>query len=231
MEATIALALSVVSAGCGADPIADRREALEVALVSFVDLPSTTLKAIEAEAGAILAPAGEGPRWRRSQPGAELETGVVPVVLLAGRHPVPGRPGAVLGGIETRAPVPAAWVYVGATLRAIGATLPPRSMDPASQRALGVALGRVIAHELVHAMAPRRAHVTIGLMEATWDQGSLLGVRPRLDAASAAAFRAGARRWLSNESDAEPMVERGSEPAEIPVRQCLVHGIHASAAR
>jgi len=192
---------------------------LAIALVDNVDLPAATIAALEAEAGAILSPAGGAVSWRTREPGAELETGEVPVVLLAGDHPRRDDPGVVLGGVEPRSPIPGAWVYVRAVGRVIGLTRPPHAADLAAQRDLGVALGRVVAHELVHAIAPRRAHDANGLMGAAWNRGTLLGERPRLDAASAAAYGAGARRWLRSATTASD--RRANWPSTHPEQAAI----------
>jgi len=203
------------------------RIGLEVGLVSFVELPPAALATLETEAGAILSPSGTDLRFSSRAPGDEIGPREVPLILMNGEHPVRGGGGAVLGGVERRARLPSAWVYVPAVERVIGTTRSPRSMDLAAQRALGLALGRVVAHELVHAMAPARAHVATGFMGAEWNRDSLLGGRPCLDAASAAAWRGGVRRWLSNESDTRRVARRRSSPPEpsgIRARQSFLYG-------
>jgi hypothetical protein len=199
MEVVCALALlaTVESASAlGAEPA---HEALRIALVDIAELPALTVRALQYEARAILAPQGRGLAWRRVRPQEDLEAGEVPVILLAGEHPLRRSRAAVLGGVEPRSVRPAAWVYARAVARAIGLSRPPARADFAVQRALGVALGRVVAHELVHAMAPEMTHATAGLMAPVYDRQALVGPRLRLDLAAITAYRAGQERWLGPE--------------------------------
>jgi hypothetical protein len=199
-----AFAASVEQASAlGAEPPHD---ALAVALVDFGDLPPAAVWVLQSEARAILASPGGDLEWRRRSPKEELDAGEVPVLLLDGAHPIPRRRGAVLGGVEPQAVRRAVWVYVPAVGRAAGLTQPPAGADFGAQRALGLALGRVVAHELVHVLAPEMGHTTAGLMAPVYDRNALTGRRPRIDPAAAAAYRAGLRRWLAPEPQSGPIV-------------------------
>jgi hypothetical protein len=198
MDVVSALALTASAErafAVGAEPA---REALRLALVDCAEVPAIAERVLEAEARAILAPHGRQLRWRRVRPQAELEAGEVPVILLAGEYPVRRDRGAVLGGFEPRAVPPAVWVYTRAVGRVIGLPGPPPTADLAAQRALGVALGRVVAHEVVHAVAPELSHTKAGLMAPVYDRQALVGPRPRLDPAMTAGYRAGLARWLAS---------------------------------
>ena len=68
------------------------------------------------------------------------------------------------------------WVYCSAVARALD--LDPHT--PGSTPLLSQAVGRVVAHELVHALAPALQHTVQGLMAARWAPKRLLD--PVLDA-------------------------------------------------
>jgi len=88
----------------------------------------------------------------------------VRVILLdRGADQAPGIP--VLGATPSHFEgAPFVWVHVP-NVRAAAGLRPAGSgfADPLSARALGIALGRIVAHELVHALAPSVPHGT-GLM-------------------------------------------------------------------
>jgi hypothetical protein len=118
-----------------------------------------------AEASSLLRKMGVRVSWRRGEAGEAARPGEVRAILLdRGVAFAPGRP--VLGATPTRFEgAPFVWVHVPSVRVAMG--LPPdgptAAVEPCLVRALGVALGRVVAHELVHALAPSVPHGT-GLM-------------------------------------------------------------------
>jgi hypothetical protein len=67
------------------------------------------------------------------------------------------------------------WVFLSGVMR----VLPVRSGWPVDQHALGLLIGRVIAHEVVHAVAPSVRHSARGLMQAQWNRSWAL--RPEID--------------------------------------------------
>jgi hypothetical protein len=104
--------------------------------------------------------------WRRGEAGELARPGEVRVILLDRTAAKSGKP--VLGATPPRFDVdPFVWVHVPSVRAAIG--LDPRgsafTMAPPASRALAIALGRVVAHELVHVLAPSVPHGT-GLMSA-----------------------------------------------------------------
>jgi hypothetical protein len=226
MEAVSAFALAAsveCASALGAEPA---HEPLRIAFVDCADLPATSVGALQSEARAILAPRGRDLKWRRVRPQHDLEPGEVPVILLAGEYPVRRSRGAVLGGVEPRAVRPAVWVYAPTVARAIGLTRPAATGDFAAQRALGVALGRVVAHELVHAMAPEMTHTTAGLMAPVYGRQVLVGPRPRLDLAVSVAYRAGVERWLGPEPGrTDPTGRRFFDLSQGRARAAIVMGL------
>jgi hypothetical protein len=64
------------------------------------------------------------------------------------------------------------------------------SIEDLSSREIGRAVGRVIAHELVHAIAPGLPHARFGLMQPVMDKAFLRGLRPTpIDGRSAKVFQ------------------------------------------
>jgi hypothetical protein len=96
--------------------------------------------------------------------------------------------GAVLRGHRPPSPV---WIFLDNVRSALGYT-PRRSRPPTekAERELDVALGRTIAHEVVHAAAPWRPHAR-GLMGRALDRADLTGIRRSLGSDCAAAVRSG----------------------------------------
>jgi len=119
------------------------------------------------EARSLLRKMGATVSWRRGEKGELANPGEVRVILLDRTADSSGKP--VLGATPPRFDVaPFVWVHVPSVRAAIG--LEPRgsafTMPPPASRALAIALGRVVAHELVHALAPSVPHGT-GLMSAS----------------------------------------------------------------
>jgi hypothetical protein len=114
------------------------------------------------------------------------------VVVLPGTPPGAHLHERVMGATHrTPEGVRAMWVYasgVGATLgldvRAGG------FWSLAQRRQFGTALGRVVVHEVVHALAPERPHDRDGLMAERLGRAQLLRPRLELDGRTAGALRA-----------------------------------------
>jgi len=119
------------------------------------------------ETRSLLRKMGATVSWRRGDTRELALPGEVRVILLDRTADNSGKP--VLGATPPRFDVaPFVWVHVPNVRAVIG--LDPRgsafAMPPPASRALAIALGRVVAHELVHALAPSVPHGT-GLMSAS----------------------------------------------------------------
>ncbi len=119
------------------------------------------------EARSLLGRIGASVSWRRGTPREFARPDEVRVILVD-RAVLDSRGRPVLGATPPRVDVaPIVWVHVPGVRAAIG--LSPNGTAPAddiaSERQLAVALGRVVAHEVVHALAPSVPHGT-GLMSA-----------------------------------------------------------------
>lgn len=96
----------------------------------------------------------------------------VPVILL--KEPPGGLHGQsdLLGLIAKNQPA-AIWVFVENVRRTIGVT--GQDPGPAKANRLPVAVGRVVAHEIVHSLAPELGHTKRGLMRDALDRDALAG--------------------------------------------------------
>jgi hypothetical protein len=147
------------------------------------------------EATRLLTRLGATVSWRRGGPGEERGEGEIWVVLLGpdGDRAPDGL--VALGATRTLSAVArAVWVRVPNVRAAVG--VPPGPLllmaRPAERLAVGVAIGRVIAHEVVHALVPWLPHGT-GLMSSRLTGRQLTGKSPSFDAEVTLAFQAALR--------------------------------------
>lgn len=163
------------------------------------------------EVTALFRALGLDVAWSRDDPGIGFDTseGVeVPVILL--RRPPPNQsPGNILGLVaHVDTPPSPIWIFTGNIRWALGQT--GRAPSEADGRELAAAIGHVVAHELVHALAPRHPHSTSGLMGPTLNRQSLLTERTTLDKGWARSLHEGlAALWGGAP---EPKVTRGFPP-------------------
>lgn len=154
---------------------------------------------VREEASSLLEAMGVRARWRRAASDELARAGEVRVIFL-------DRPATRDGGLlvlgatpPSFAVAPHVWIHVPSVRATLG--VPPgrplRSMGVLDRRVLGVALGRVVAHELVHAIAPEVPHGR-GLMAASLGARALaassIGVDPEVGGAVRAALRGESRR-------------------------------------
>jgi hypothetical protein len=141
------------------------------------------------EATESLREAGVAARWRRGAPSQVLEPEEVAVVLLPGDSPQSRKHRRILGAAKKgEDAVAAVWIYVSAVKWTLGLEHSPFSAGTISHRiALGRALGRVAAHETIHALLPRLPHAASGLMSEQFDRTSLLAPRLSVDPETRAA--------------------------------------------
>jgi hypothetical protein len=146
------------------------------------------------EARTLLRRMGVPVSWRRGKAGDPSRPGEVSVILLdRAVQRASGVP--VLGATLERFGVqPLVWIHVPNVRAVLGLSPdgPAAATDLASSRALAIALGRVVAHELVHALVPSLSHGT-GLMSATLTlrqlTASTLAFDPQVGLAVRAALR------------------------------------------
>jgi hypothetical protein len=165
--------------------------------IDFTRLSPLTRGAMRHELGQVLAPVRLSVSWRTAPSGGETEPDELCFVFLS-MLGVGGDRGA-LASTANHGLVRTTWVYMPKVTSTLG--LDPESVSASfdAQRLLGVALGRVLAHELVHAIAPDVEHASAGLMRPGLDAFQLLRGRPALNAPGSALLAARARAWLGDE--------------------------------
>ena len=186
------------------------------------------------EVGAIFDAAGLEVSWRRTRGGEETRPGEI-LVVLVDRLLVDSSRRPVLGATPTRPRrSPLVWIHVRSVRAALGLSRDSATheLPVVARRNLGVALGRVVAHEIVHAVVPSLRHgdelmaESLGLDHLTAPRLSVappvaLAVRGALDgSASPARFEPGvlAAEWdipafsptLTAERDARSPSEDGA---------------------
>ena len=77
---------------------------------------------------------------------------------------------------------PVVWVYLDGVKAALGLDGSVRRGHASRQasRAIATAVGRVAAHEVIHALAPYQPHAAHGLMRSSLGRTALLGPQRRL---------------------------------------------------
>jgi hypothetical protein len=149
--------------------------------------------AARAEADALLSRMGVTTSWRRGTAGEPMQKGEVWVILV-GESPDSRSDSIVLGATKRGALCPAIWVRVPNIRRAVGVPRGPSLFGLAGfeRHMVSVAIGRVIAHEVVHAVAPSVPHGT-GLTAANLTRNQLraptLGVETEVALAVQASLR------------------------------------------
>jgi len=156
------------------------------------------------EAVRLLRAMGVDAAWRTGSPAGTTRPGEVRVIFLD-RGAVDRRGAPVLGSTPSRFEgEPFFWVHVPSIRGALG--LDPRRTlglaDLRDRHLLGIALGRVIAHETVHALAPGIPHGA-GLMAPLLKRGDLTSKGLRVPTALGEAFLAAlAGRTIPSAADA-----------------------------
>ena len=166
--------------------------AVEIDLASLAPLTRATMRR---ELGLVLAPVPLAVSWRTAPAGGETRPDELSLVFLSMRGV--GHDRGALASTANQGKVRTTWIY----LPTVEATL---ELDPESvttsfdaQRLVGVALGRVLAHEIVHAVAPTVEHAGTGLMRPRLHAFELVRGRPALEGDFAARLAAGANDWLA----------------------------------
>ena len=177
-----------------AEPLAEVPARLRAVEIDFASLAPLTRSVMRHELGLVLAPASLTLAWRRSRPDAETDPDELRVVLL--RSIGVGADQGALGSTARRGLVPTIWVYVPTVALALGLDLEAVATSLDAQRLMGLALGRVVAHEIVHVLAPDVGHGGASVMRPRLQAFHLSSGRLALESDCAAALAAGARAWL-----------------------------------
>lgn len=141
-------------------------------------LPSEITAAARGEVERLYAAAGVRVTWSDL---GESSPPALPVIVMDADSRSLRLPREVMG--VSRPGGDAAWIVYGALLRTLGLTK-REAHRPREVAAVGRALGRVIAHEVVHALARPHAHAKDGLMRARLGRTALLAADIEWDEAS-----------------------------------------------
>jgi hypothetical protein len=193
-------------------------ERLEAVGIELVRLPPPTRDRLVQELQDVLAPGGVGLGWRWAAAGGETRPAELRIVFLGSRGRGAHAGGRVLAAAGLSGPVASVWVYVPNVALALGLRpdVPPESLR--GLRELGTALGRVVAHEVVHALAPEVPHGE-GLLSARLHLGHLAFDAPRLGVEGARALLPAALSWRARGgalSEAERRARAASAAASVP---------------
>jgi hypothetical protein len=138
--------------------------------------------------------------------------GEIPVIVLD-RARVDGRASGHLMGATPRHPsVRAAWIFSSGVVWALGLGRDPLSTS--EEREVARALGRVVAHEIVHVVAPEVPHARKGLMQPSLNRYDLIRPGLTLESQHHRAFVAGLGSFLAEETPDGP----GAPSSALPDR-------------
>jgi hypothetical protein len=204
-----------------AEPPTTERVLVRAAEIDFASLAPLTRGVMRHELASLLAPASLGLSWRRTPPHGETDADELRVVLMrtAGR----GTDRGALGSARARGPAAATvWVYVPTVAAALDLELEGLATSLDAQRRMGLALARVLVHEVVHALAPHVDHARAGLMRPSLHPAQLEAGRAALEGDCVTALASGARDWLARAplpaaSPTAAKMERPLRPRPPPV--------------
>jgi hypothetical protein len=113
--------------------------------------------------------------WRQAPGGGELRESELAVVLLTDPELEHALPESVMGAAPTAARTPVVVAFGTSLLRTMGwEGRVPSSLAANETLELGLALGRVISHELLHVLVPGRDHAELGLMHSRLTRSRLV---------------------------------------------------------
>jgi hypothetical protein len=176
-----------------ADPLVTPLRAVEI---DFSRLMPLTRAAMRQELGQVLAPVSLSLSWRRGRTDGETEPDELRFVFLP--RPGLGSDRGALASTANRVVVRTTGVYLPTVASALELDLDGVALSFDAQRLLGIALGRVLAHEVVHAVAPDVEHASAGLMRSGLDAFQLVRDRPALSGSASTLLQARARAWLAD---------------------------------
>jgi hypothetical protein len=165
------------------------------------------------EVRAIFAEIGVEIAWRQAEPSdsfGDRPEPELPVILLANDPSRVRRLLPIMGlVVRDQQPLRSIWAFVGNIKRALGLNPRPGHLFSGTETTLlARAVARVVAHEVVHALAPEHPHDSDGLMKRSLSRNRLVGKRTPLGSASMRLVHAGLAAL------AIPPAE-GSRPADV----------------
>ncbi len=139
-------------------------------------------------------------RWERGHSDTVFGDGDgldIPVILLP-EDPMAARASRRVMGLVPRGAngVRVVWVFLASVRWTLGQDPKSAALLPRERYELGLALARVVAHEVVHAVAPEEPHTSSGLMHHSMGRAFLLGAHTPVDPGCARAFLRSLRALL-----------------------------------
>jgi hypothetical protein len=158
--AALVVAATVPAAATGVEC----RVRAQMQWIDVLDLAPFAYRTAAGEARRILRAQGVCAEMARASTSTVRVKGEIGIILLrampgsgAGRH--------VLGATKRQGGVNAVWIYFDEVAAALGlGGRPTESWTAVERIRAGRALGRVLAHEIVHVLLPSRPHDAAGLM-------------------------------------------------------------------
>jgi hypothetical protein len=185
---------------------ADDAPLVRLSLLDLYGLAPEVAGGAEAEAAEVLGLLGGRTELGRARPGDTHDPRALLIVVMPG-DPGPLLRRTVLGAVQRGSPTRVLWIFPRTIAAALGLTADVAGRPAGERVAFAVALGRVIAHEVVHLTCPWRDHDRAGLMAARMTQALLRGAAVPVEAALRRDFVLGA----TAQSERSPRVARASE--------------------
>jgi hypothetical protein len=185
----VLLALILAAAAALAPAADDGRLRLRLVWYDILRRTPFPLEVMSAEVERILGGERVDVTWRVVEgDGVIIDDSEVKVILLDRPSAKTARDHRVMGATRPEGSS-TAWVYSSSVAGALGLSLEATLPLP-QQQELARALARVVAHEIVHAIAPEVPHAPTGLMQSEMDRKDLLGPGLGLRNAERRAFEA-----------------------------------------
>jgi hypothetical protein len=166
---------------------------LSVVVVDLAHLDGVPLKVAVAEVDSTLGPLGIRVSWDFAKPGSEIDPLPIRVVLLERRPCGRQKSENVFASVTPTNDSATIWVCVPNLIAAPAVRRPGQSgADP---RRLGIGLGRVIVHELVHLADPELRHGQEGLFCSTLNRKQLVDAPGHIEPAAQESLRRASIRW------------------------------------
>jgi hypothetical protein len=184
-------------------PALDDAPLVRLSLIDLHGLAADVAAGASGEAAALLDRLGARIEVRSRQPSEAHDPRDLLVVVMPG-DPGPLLARTVLGAIQRDAPTRALWVFPRTIAAALGLVPDMAAWTAADRARFATALGRVVAHEVVHLTCPWRDHDRSGLMAARMSRATLGGEALDLEDELRRDFVLGA----AAQADRSPLVAR-----------------------
>ena len=189
-----------------ASPFPDDAPLVRLSLIDLYGLTTDVGAGASGEAAVLLDRLGARIEVRSKRPSEAHDPRDLLVVVMPG-DPGPLLKRTVMGAIQRDAPTRALWVFPRTIAAALGLALDPSAWTAADRTRFATALGRVVAHEVVHLTCPWRDHDRSGLMAARMSRATLHGEALDLEDELRRDFVLGA----AAQADRSPLVARARE--------------------